>query len=108
MKYTPNKVPLKTRLINIGLASFLFFYGGYGIYHNDIYIPARRGSGSHFHDGEAVILFASMLCACVVLLSVVADHYDERKNEHAYKFFGDLFKALGWVTFGLVMVSSIL
>ncbi len=37
-------------------------------------------------------MYAAMICACVVLLSVVADHYDRRDNVISYRRFGQIGK----------------
>jgi hypothetical protein len=50
-------------------------------------------------------MYGAMLCACVVLLSVVADHYDRRDNEQHYRTLADVGKCIGWGLFGLSIVS---
>jgi hypothetical protein len=49
-----------------------------------------------------------MICACLVMLSVVVDHYDERNNETNYKLFADIFKYLGWAFFILSLIMAII
>jgi hypothetical protein len=46
-----------------------------------------------------------MICATLNLLSVVADHYDERNNETNYRFFAKVTGSLGWI---LVVVAIVL
>jgi hypothetical protein len=41
-------------------------------------------------------MYAAMLCACAVLLSVVVDHYDRSNNETNYRRFAQIGKVLGW------------
>jgi hypothetical protein len=46
-------------------------------------------------------MYAAMVCACAVLLSVVADHYDRRNNEINYRRFARIGKISGWLLFFL-------
>lgn len=99
MDYLPNRIPLGERLINIVLSSGLLLYGGYGLQVNDLYIPGKRTSGVHLHDEPALLMYAAFVCGCLVMLSVVVDHYDERNNEQKYRAFAKAFKWLGWGSF---------
>lgn len=99
MKYIPNKIPFKERMMNKILSIILLAYGGYGIYINDLYISGKRGNGVHLHDEPALVMYAAFICGCLVMLSVVVDHYDERDNEKKYKRFAKAFKYLGWSLF---------
>jgi len=104
--YAPNHIPCKTRVVNILMSAFLIIYGTVGIYRDDIYYPGRQGRpGIHFQGGPAWILYAAMICATLNLLSVVADHYDERNNETNYRFFAKVTGSLGWI---LVVVAIVL
>lgn len=95
----PNHIPYKERAFNIGASLLLFVYGGYGIYINDLYLPGRRRRGIHLHDDPAWVMYGAFLCACLVMLSVVVDHYDKRNNEHKYRKFAAAFKVAGWGLF---------
>jgi hypothetical protein len=46
--------------------------------------------------------------ACLVMLSVVVDHYDKRNNETNYKLFADIFRVLGWGFFVLSLVMAVI
>lgn len=59
---------------------FWFAYGTYEVRVNDLYI------------GQAF----ERRFPCLVMFSVVIDHYDARNNETCYKFFADVFRFLGW------------
>ncbi|WP_198683194.1 hypothetical protein [Peristeroidobacter agariperforans] len=99
LAHKPNSVPLITRAINI-LASFgLLAYGAYGVYINDLYLPAKKGPGVHLHDSAALVMFAALICACLNMMSVVLDHHDKRNNEHEYRAFAMGLKYLGWLLF---------
>jgi len=52
-------------------------------------------------------MYGAFICACLVMLSVVADHYDKRNNETNYKRFADTFRVLGWCFFALSLVLAI-
>jgi TPR repeat protein len=45
-----------------------------------------------------------MLCAALVLVSVIVDNYDERDNERYYHRFAHFFQALGYVLFCAAVV----
>lgn len=107
MKYVPNKIPLKERLLNKLFSIILIVYGGYGIYINDLYLPGKRSNGIHLHDEPALIMYAAFICGCLVMLSVVVDHYDERDNEHKYQAFAKIFTLLGWGLFAVSVVWHI-
>lgn len=106
--YTPNHIPAEERLKNLAFSILLFAYGTYGVWVNDLYIPGKRSRGIHLHDVPAWIMYGAMICACLVMLSVVADHYDTRNNETDYKWFADIFKFLGWVFFLLSLIMAII
>ena len=94
MRYQPNNIPLKDRMVSKLFSVVLIVYGGYGIYVNDLCIPSRRG-GFHLSDEPALLMYAAFICGSLVMLSVVIDHYDERDNEHKYQLFSKFFKLLG-------------
>lgn len=106
--YTPNHIPAGERTQNIVFSILLFAYGTYGVWVNDLYIPGKRTRGIHLHDVPAWIMYGAIICACLVMLSVVVDHYDKRNNETNYKFFADFFRFLGWVFFVLSLVMAII
>ncbi|HBC3841375.1 TPA: hypothetical protein KD881_004666, partial [Vibrio parahaemolyticus] len=101
--YSPNKIALSERLACALLSVFLIAYGGYGIYKNDLYIPARRG-GVHFSNEPAWLMYGAFVCGCIVMISVIVDHYDERNNERGYRIFRNVFKYLG---FGLFCIAAL-
>jgi TRAP-type C4-dicarboxylate transport system permease small subunit len=106
--YTPNQIPAQTRKQNALFSLLLFSYGTYGVWVNDLYIPGKRSKGIHLHDVPAWIMYGAILCACMVMLSVIVDHYDKRNNEAAYQAFGKIFKFLGWGFLGLSLVMALI
>ena len=107
MKYVPNKISLVERVMNIIFSAFLLIYGSHGIYINDLYMPGKHSRGINLHDEPALVMYAAFICGCLVMLSVVVDHYDERDNEHKYKLFAKYFKFLGLGLFGVALVWHI-
>lgn len=105
--YTPNHIPAKERIQYIVFSILLAVYGAYGLWVNDLYIPGKHSNGTHLHDVPAWIMYGAFICACLVMLSVVVDHYDERNNEINYKLFAIVFKCLGWVFFVLSLIMSL-
>jgi hypothetical protein len=53
-------------------------------------------------------MYGAIICACLVMLSVVVDHYDKRNNERSYTFFADLFTYLGWGFFILSLAMALM
>jgi len=106
--YTPNHIPAEERTKNILSSITLFLYGSYGVYVNDLYIPGKRSKGIHLHDVPCWIMFGAIICACLVMLSVVVDHYDQRNNETNYRLFANIFRGLGWGFFIASLVIAII
>lgn len=100
--YIPNAFSSAKLLFNYLAALALFAYGTYGIYINDLWLPLGPygvGWRSHFSDGSALLLYAALICGCLILLSVVVDHYDKRNNEQRYEDFATLLSWLGALLF---------
>ena len=98
--YTPNHVPLSARLLRGFGALALIAWGAIGVMVDDLVLPAKRGA-LHLHGLSAWIMAAAMLCGAAVLVSVVVDHYDRRRNEVAYRRCGLWGARLGWILAGL-------
>ena len=107
LHYTPNRIPFKERITNTLFSLGLFTYGSYGLWLNDLYVPGKRGRGVHLHGVPAWVMYGAIICACLVMLSVVVDHYDTRANEINYKHFADIFRRLGWSFFILSLILGI-
>lgn len=99
--YEPNVIPLPTRIFYVATAVVVFGYGLYGISIDDIFLPARRSEGMHLHGIAAWLAFAAIICMAANLLSVVADHFDKRDNERAYRRFAHITSWAGWGFFAL-------
>jgi len=108
MSYEPNFIPLKKRALNIVVSIVLLAYGGYGVYINDLFIPGKRSSGIHLHDNPAFMMYISFICAALVMISVIIDHYDKRDNEAKYKWFARVFEHVGGILFILAFIWQII
>ena len=97
-RYVPNVIPSGERTGHILFSLLLVAYGTYGVWVNDLYVPSKR-RGIHLHDVPAWIMYGAIICACLVLLSVVIDHYDRRDNERHYRTFASIGESLGWSFF---------
>ena len=106
--YTPNHIPPEERTANIISSILLFAYGSYGVWVNDLYIPGKRSRGVHLHDVPAWIMYGAMITACLVMLSVVVDHYDKRNNETDYRTFAKIGTYIGWGLFCLSFIMAII
>ncbi|WP_202842208.1 hypothetical protein [Luteimonas saliphila] len=102
--YTPNHISGSERFISVLYAVVIIAIGVLGLTTGDLLIPGRRTSGPTgvaLQGPAAWAMYAAMVCACAVLLSVVVDHYDRRDNEIDYRRFARIGKVLGWCLFFL-------
>jgi hypothetical protein len=93
---------------NIIFSILLFAYGSYGVWVNDLYIPGKRSKDIHLHNVPAWIMYGAIICACLVMFSVVIDHYDKRNNEAGYKLFANVFIGSGMGIFRLSLIMAII
>lgn len=105
-RYIPNHIPAGERLGLTGFSLLLLGYGGYGVWRNDLYLPTKRG-GIHLHDVSAWAMFGAIACACLVMLVLVADHYDRRDNELDYWRASRVIRGIGWAFFALSLILSL-
>lgn len=102
--HTPNHIPKAERFLNAVYAAVIVVLGAIGLTTGELLIPGRRSSGPNglaLQGPSAWAMYAAMVCACAVLLSVFADHYDRRNNEINYRRFAQIGKVLGWSFFFL-------
>ena len=52
-------------------------------------------------------MYGAMICAALVLMSVVVDHYDRRNNEGQYRTFARIFQILGWTLFATALMVKL-
>lgn len=101
--YTPNHIPLKTRIWHTVASIALLVYGSIGLYLDDLYLPGKSGNGLHLHGNAALVMYGAMLCAALNLSSVVLDHYDKRDNEGDYREFAKWTSAAGFSLFAAAL-----
>ena len=102
--YAPNHIPLRTRVWNVCLSVLLIGYGTLGLVKDWLLIPGKRSSSVILHGPAVWIMCVAMLCAVLNLLSVLADHYDTRNNEHDYKDFARLTYGAGIAFFVIALL----
>ncbi|QSX74535.1 hypothetical protein HIV01_015335 [Lysobacter arenosi] len=102
-RYVPNHIPAGERLSLVALSLLLLTYGSYGVWTNDLYLPARRG-GIHLNDSSAWAMLGAFACAFLCMLVLVADHYDRRNNELNYWRASRVVGGLGWSCFVLSLI----
>jgi hypothetical protein len=98
-KYVPNEIPFRTRFWGMSASVVLIAYGSFGVFTNDLYIPGKRGNGSHLHGFSAWVMFGAMIFATCNLVLTIVDHYDRRENEERYRFYVRLTKYIAWTLF---------
>lgn len=96
-KYVPNTVSRGERLSYIIFGGGLATYSLWGLWIDDVVIPAKRGPGVHFHGAAALFMGFALFMASLSLLIEVIDHYDRRNNEHWYDRFICIFVISGWL-----------
>jgi hypothetical protein len=79
-------------------SAVLFVYSVLCVRADDFFIPAKRG-GVHLHGPPVWVMSGATVCAVVVLLAVVVDHYDRRDNERHYEAISKFFRTAGWGLF---------
>jgi hypothetical protein len=105
-RYVANDIPSGQRVLHVVGSLLLFAYGTYGVWVNDLAVPGKRRV-LHLHDVPAWIMYGAILCACVVMLSVVFDHYDTRDNEKHYRAIAKSGEVGGWSFFCLSLVWAV-
>ena len=85
-------------------ATLLFAYGTFCWISNHFFVPidfnrGRRLEGIHLYDSAAWFMYGAVICACLIMVSVVVDHYDKRPNEHSYTRFAKVAMYAGFCFF---------
>ena len=87
---------------SIALSAALILFAVIALLADDFWIPtgkANSGTGIHLHGTAVWMMGGAIVCACVVILCTVVDHYDKRDNEHVYKKVEMLFTLAGFGAF---------
>lgn len=107
LAYQPNRIPAEERWNNFFAAFALLAYGAVSLYLDDFFLPSKRGNGIHIHGFPVLVMFVAVICATVVLLLTLIDHYDRRDNERHYQITAKYFRAAGWTLFGLSLLIHV-
>ncbi|HEY1138900.1 MAG TPA: hypothetical protein VGE88_01665 [Lysobacter sp.] len=62
----------------------------------------------HLHDVPAWIMYGAMVCACLVMFSVVIDHDDRRDNERRYRAVAAIGEFVGCSLFVVSLLWAII
>lgn len=103
-KYVPNRIARGDRIVLTVSALLLFAYGTFCSIANHFYLPIHvtrgaRTGGIHLYDNAAGLMYGAVLCACLIMASIVVDHYDQRPNERHYRTFATVMMYLGFCLF---------
>ncbi|PKO33678.1 MAG: hypothetical protein CVU34_12055 [Betaproteobacteria bacterium HGW-Betaproteobacteria-7] len=104
LAYQPNHIPADVRRNNFIGALALLAYGAVSIHLDDFYLPAKRGNGLHIHGFPVLVMFAAVVCAVIVLMLTIIDHYDRRDNERNYQVATRYFRRAGWILFAAALL----
>ncbi|MEW6468516.1 MAG: hypothetical protein AB1458_06305 [Bacteroidota bacterium] len=114
-EYRANKVPFKKRLGYFLGSVFFLTYGTLGVIHNDIMLQMRSrwGGGAlgpevHLHGLKAWLLYGTIVFGCAIFIATIADHYDRRNNEAAYRRLKRFFLACAILFFLVLALYDIL
>lgn len=104
--WRPNSVSLVERVVCLLVAVVLLARGASGFLYSRLSVsPPRQRLALVLQGGPAWLMAAAMVIGACVLLSVVVDHYDKRKNEGLYRVFRRTSVALGLCLIAASLVS---
>lgn len=103
-KHVPNRIDRRDRIVLTASSALLFAYGTFCSISNHFYLPIHftrgaRAGGIHLYDSAAVLMYGAVLCACLIMASIVVDHYDQRPNERHYRKFAKVMMYIGFCLF---------
>jgi len=104
--YIPNEISREDLTTNIVLSLILLGYGGYSLSIGQIWIPVKKIVIT-LYGTPLLIMLASIVCAIILMLTLVADHYDKRDNEMTYYKVASSIRALGITLFVLALIWAV-
>jgi hypothetical protein len=107
MQYRPNQISVGKRVVYACLALLLLAWGTFGVLRDDLLYPGKWNSKLHLTGLSAWIMYGAMICASLVLLSVILDHYDKRNNERSYHIFAQRFQNWALWLWGIAMIVHV-
>lgn len=77
--HVPNRIGRRDRIVLTVSAALLFAYGTFCSIAHHFYLPIHftrgaRMKGIHLYDSAAVLMYGAVLCACLMMASIVVDH----------------------------------
>jgi hypothetical protein len=106
-EYRPNAYSKGDLLFSAATVLVLVLWGGWGVWVDDLVMPARRGV-LHLQGLSAWLMYAAWLLAASSFVAIVVDHFDKRNNEKHYKRIGQSAVLGAWLLFfGALTVSFI-
>jgi len=106
--YIPNEIALKNRLTNSLFSLGIILYGSYGLYVNELWVPLAKRISIVLSGISAILMFLAILCASVMMIAEVVDHYDTRDNEHTYYKVALYFKYAAYAGFGIAVLVGLI
>lgn len=106
--YIPNEIPLTNRLSNSFFSLGIFLYGSFGLYINELWVPLGKRISIVLTGISAILMFVAILCASVMMIAEVVDHYDKRDNEHKYYKVALYFKNIAYAGFGIAVLVGLI
>lgn len=97
-EYRPNAYTKGDLLFSAATVLVLVLWGGWGVWVDDLVMPARRDA-LHLHGLSAWLMYAAWLLAAASFVAIVVDHYDKRNNEKRYKRIGQSAVFGAWLLF---------
>lgn len=73
------------RAVLLLLAILLAGYGAYGVLVDDLYLPAKRMHGTHYHGLSAILMFGMLTSLAAMLTAHAFDRHDPATGRNACK-----------------------
>lgn len=105
LEYRPNAYTKGDLLFSVATALVLVLWGGWGVWVDDLEMPARRNV-LHLHGLSAWLMYAAWLLAASSFVAIVVDHFDKRNNEKRYKRIGQSAAFSAWLLFFAALTVS--
>lgn len=106
-KYTPNEVPISTRVIFLFSGIGIIVYTIVGLTKGSLWVFGTRGKSMFLSSGPMWLMAIAFFLAASNILSDVVDHMDKRNNEARYVKYRAFSKTAAWIFFIAALVLNI-